>query len=154
MTNDFRGQRPKNDPLETVSSFLSSFGGAFTDVIESALDGAADLIPEMGPRPGKLPLEVKILDDGAIAKFDLPPGVTAEDVTVTLEGEVLEVTATRHVSEITDSAFNDRKSTFHRAVVLHSDSTYEPVSAVVTDGVLEVALSSRKKVTRHNIPVK
>lgn len=151
MTNDYHGRRPSSDPLETVSGFLAGFGGAFAEVVESAFDGANDLF---APRPEKLPLEVKILDDGVLAKFDLPPRVTAEDVTVTLEGELLEVTVERQVDEVADSVFNDRKSTFHRAVSFKSDSEYEPISAVVSDGVLEVALSSRKKVTRHNIPVK
>jgi HSP20 family molecular chaperone IbpA len=126
----------------------------FADVVESALDGAADLLPDAPPRTGKLPVEVKLHEDGVIVQYDLPPGVSAEDVKVTLEGTLLEVTVDRKVNDDSEFAYTDRKSSFQRGIILDSEKLYEPVSASVNDGVLEVALSSRDRVTRHSIPVK
>lgn len=155
MTNDFGGpKRPANDPIDTVTSFLSGLGGALADALENAFDTVSDLIPEAGAPVGKLPVEVKLLEDGALAKFDLPPGVGISDVTVDLEDNRLEVSATRRTTEATDSIFSDRRDNFYRGVDLPADKIWEPVSAVVTDGVLEVALSSREVTRSFNIPVK
>lgn len=154
MTHDSHGpQRPKNDPLETVSSFLTSLGGAFSEVFESVLDNIPGMDAEKDFAQGKLPVEVKFLEDGAIAKFDLPPAIKASDVTVTLADEVLSVEVTRNSVEDSQFDFSDRLNHFGRTVSLHSDRVYEPVSAGLVNGVLEVALSSRQKIRSYTIPV-
>lgn len=155
MTNDFGGsKRPANDPIDTVTSFLSGLGGALADVLENALDTVSDLIPETDAPVGKLPVEVKLLEDGVLAKFDLPPGVGISDVTVELEDSFLQVEAVRHTTETTEANFSDRRDNFYRGISLPADKIWEPVSAVVTDGVLEVALSSREVTRSFSIPVK
>jgi HSP20 family molecular chaperone IbpA len=154
MTHDSHGpQRPKNDPLETVSSFLTSLGGAFSEVFESVMDNIPGAETEKDFAQGKLPVEVKFLEDGAIAKFDLPPAVKTSDVSITLEGSVLSVEVTRSSVEDSASDFSDRRSNFGRTVSLHSDRQYEPVSAGIVNGVLEVALSSRPLIKSYTIPV-
>ena len=154
MTHDSHGpQRPKNDPLETVTSFLTNLGGAFSEVFESVLDNIPGMDAEKDFAQGKLPVEVKFLEDGAIAKFDLPPAIKPSDVTVTLEGAVLSVEVNRSSVEDSAADVSDRLNNFGRTVGLHSDRVYEPVSAGLVNGVLEVALSSRPRIRSYNIPV-
>lgn len=153
MTNDFGGtKRPKSDPLETVSNFLSSLGGVLTEAVEDVLDSVPGLNPE-AEKSEKLPVEVKFLEDGVLAKFDLPPGVNSSDVNVTLEEDTLRVSVTRNSSGSATSDFSDRANRFGRSVGLDSSRVYEPVSAGIVNGVLEVALSSRSRVRSYKIPV-
>lgn len=153
MTYDFRGpKRPQNDPLDSVTNFLSSLGGVFSEALEDALDNVPGRKSE-ATKSEKLPVEVKFLEDGVLAKFDLPPGVKGSDVVVTLEEGTLRVSVTRNSSESSPSDFSDRASRFGRSVELDSSRVYEPVSAGIVNGVLEVALSSRNRVRVHTIPV-
>lgn len=154
MANDFRGpQRPKSDPLESVSSFLTSLGGAFSEAFESVIDNIPGLDLDGEVKTGKLPAEVKFLEDGAIVKFDLPPAVTHSDVTVSLTKRLLDVSVIRNADENSESDFSDRPDNFYRGVELPSDRFWEPVSAEIRNGVLEVALASREAVRTYTIPV-
>lgn len=123
------------DPFEDVDRMLSSFGGRW--------------------RGGIMPLDAYEKDGLYTLRFDLP-GVDPEKVDVTVEGNVLTVTAESHVEEDEGVTWllRERPAGSHRREVrLGERLDPSAVDANFDNGVLTVTIPMREEAKPHKVAV-
>lgn len=123
------------DPFEDVDRMLSSFGGRW--------------------RGGIMPLDAYEKDGLYTLRFDLP-GVDPEKVDVTVEGNVLTVTAESHVEEDEGVTWllRERPAGSHRREVrLGERLDPSAVDANFDNGVLTVTIPMREEAKPHKVTV-
>lgn len=102
-----------------------------------------------------LPMDAYRRGDEFIAEFDLP-GVDRDSIDVTVERDVLEVTAQRAVryAEGDDVLVAERpRGTVNRQLFLGQGLDTEQITASYADGVLTVVLPVAEKAKPHKIAV-
>lgn len=123
------------DPFEEVDRMMSSFGGRW--------------------RGGIMPMDAFEQDGVYTLRFDLP-GVNPEDVDLTVEGNVLTVTAKRPVEEIGEVTWllRERPSGLHRREVRLGDRLDAgKVNASHENGVLTVTIPMREEAKPHKVSI-
>lgn len=104
---------------------------------------------------GMMPMDAYELDDVYTLRFDLP-GVDPDDLDLTVEGNVLTVTADRP-SEETEGAtwlLRERPSGTHRREVrLGERLDASRVDADFDNGVLTVTIPTREESKPHKVPI-
>lgn len=98
---------------------------------------------DLRPRPGRLmPMDAYRRGNHVVAHLDLP-GVAPEDVDITVERNVLSITASRHIdrSEGDEMIVGERlDGEFHRQLLLGDTLDANSVEADVRDGVLTLRI--------------
>lgn len=124
-----------SDPFEEMDRMLTSFGGRW--------------------RGGIMPMDAYEQDDVYTLRFDLP-GVDPDHVDLTVEANVLTVTAERPV-EATETAtwlLRERPSGVHRREVrLGSRLDSANVHASYDNGVLTVTIPVREEAKAHKVAI-
>ena len=104
-------------------------------------DPFADLNRQAGRRPA-IPMDAVRSGDQVFVYFDLP-GVEPDSIDVTVEGDVLTVTAERHFERADDDrllAGERRHGTFTRRLTLGENLDADGLEAGYHDGVLGVTI--------------
>ncbi len=123
------------DPLEEMDRMLSGLGGRW--------------------RGGIMPLDVCEKDGTFTLRFDLP-GVDPEAVDLTVEGNVLTVTAERPIEETDDVTWmlRERPSGTHRREVRLGDRLdSSKVNANYDKGVLTVTIPMREEAKPQKVAI-
>ena len=123
------------DPFEEVDRMLNTFGGRW--------------------RGGMMPLDAFEKDGMYTLRFDVP-GVDPDTVDLTVEGNVLTVTAERPQEEIEDVTWllRERPSGMHRREVRLGDRLdTSNVTASYDNGVLTVAIPMRAEARPHKVSI-
>lgn len=123
------------DPLEEMDRMLSSFGGRW--------------------RGGIMPMDAYEKDGVYTLRFDLP-GVDPKDVDLTVEGNVLTVTAESPVEEDEGATWMLRErpaGTHRREVRLGDRLDGSNVEANFDNGVLTVTIPTREESRPHKISI-
>jgi HSP20 family protein len=123
------------DPFEEVDRVMSSLGGRW--------------------RGGIMPLDAFEHDDEYTLRFDLP-GVNPDDVNITVEGDVLTVTAERPEEETEDVTWlmRERPSGMHRREVgLGNRLDTARISASHDNGVLTVTIPISESAKPHKVSI-
>ena len=123
------------DPFEEIDRMVSSFGG--------------------GWRGGIMPMDAFEHDGVYTLRFDLP-GVNPDDVDLTVEGNVLTVTAERPTEEIEDVTWllRERPAGTHRREVRLGDRLDTVnVNARHENGVLTVMIPMREEAKPHKVQI-
>ncbi len=102
------------------------------------------------------PVDIVEEKDRFVLRADLP-GVKPEDIEVSMDKGVLSISGkrAREVREETDSIkLVERTSgSFHRRFALPESANAEEISAVCTDGILEVVIQKQSEVKSRRITV-
>jgi HSP20 family protein len=123
------------DPFEEMDRMLNSFGG--------------------GWRGGVMPLDAFEKDGSYTLRFDVP-GVDPGDVDLTVEGNLLTVTADRPVEETEGATWllRERPSGTHRREVRLGDRLdTSRVKASYDNGVLTVEIPMRAEARPHKVAI-
>jgi HSP20 family protein len=123
------------DPIEEMDRMMSSFGGRF--------------------RGGIMPMDAFEKDGVYTLRFDLP-GVDPNHVDLTVEGNVLTVTAERTVEDTEGATWLLRErpaGTHRREVRLGERLDTGKVTASYHSGVLTVTLPMREEAKPHKVAV-
>ena len=123
------------DPFEEVDRMMSSLGGRW--------------------RGGIMPMDAFEHDDVYTLRFDLP-GVNPDDVDLTVEGNVLTVTAERPIEETEDVTWllRERPAGTHRREVRLGDRLdASKVDAGYHNGVLTVSIPMREEAKPHRVSI-
>ena len=111
---------------------------------------------QRGPRPMAMPMDAYRKDDSFLLQLDLP-GVDPESIELTVEDNVLSVSANRPAppqSDGIESVFAERVfGTFTRQVVLGKTLDSERIEASYEGGVLTVAIPVADQVKPRRIEV-
>ena len=117
-------------------NMLTPFGSWVFDTvggIENALTRAEDRA--VGAASLVRNSEVKETENGIEARFSLP-GFTADEVDVSIDGQMLKVEAHREGEEEEESRRFAWSSGVTRTIALHKDADTEKVEATLKDGLL------------------
>lgn len=104
-------------------------------------------------------LDIKELAESYVIHMDVP-GVTNEDIEVTLDDGYLRISGSRNLERSSDAedgayrSFERVSGSFQRVVRLPSHATSDDVSAVVKDGVLTITIRKAEVVLPKRIEVK
>ena len=104
-------------------------------------------------------LDIKELAESYVIHMDVP-GVTNEDIEVTLDDGYLRISGSRNLERSSDDedgayrSFERVSGSFQRVVRLPSHATSDDVSAVVKDGVLTITIKKAEEVLPKRIEVK
>ncbi len=127
------------DPFEEMDRLMESSGGRWR-----------------GFTPGIMPMDAFLKDDIYTLRFDLP-GVDPDHVDVTVENDVLTVTAERSgVEEVEDCTWLLRErptGTHSREVRLGKRLASEGVEATYDNGVLTVTIPVREEAKARRVPI-
>jgi len=124
------------DPFEEMDRVFNTFGGRW--------------------RGGLMPLDAFEKDGVYTLRFDIP-GVDPDDVDLTVEGNMLTVTADRPVEETEGATWllRERPSGTHRREVKLGDRLdTSQVKASYNNGVLTVELPMRAEARPHKVAIK
>ena len=124
------------DPFEEVDRMFNTFSGRTP--------------------AGIMPLDAYAKDDVYTLRFDVP-GVDPEDVDLTVEGEILTVTAERPVEETEGATWllRERPAGAHRREVRLGDRLDTArVEAHYDNGVLTVTVPMREEAKPHKVSVR
>ncbi len=123
------------DPFEDMDRMLASFGNPL--------------------RGGIMPMDAFETDDAYVLRFDLP-GVEPEHVDMTVEGNVLTVTAERHEEETEGATWllRERPAGSHRREVrLGARLDPAEISASYDNGVLTVKIPIREEAKPRKVAI-
>ena len=123
------------DPFEEIDRMVGSFGGRW--------------------RGGIMPMDAFEHDGLYTLRFDLP-GVDPDDVDLTVEGNVLTVTAERASEEIADVTWllRERPAGAHRREVRLGDRLDAgKIGATHDNGVLTVTIPMREEAKPHKVSI-
>jgi HSP20 family protein len=124
------------DPFEEMDRIFDSYGGRW--------------------RGGIMPMDAFLKDDLYTLRFDLP-GVDPDHVDVTVENDVLTVTAERTGFEDTEDCtwlLRERPTGMHsREVRLGKRLAADAVEASYDNGVLTVTIPIREDAKPHKVPI-
>jgi HSP20 family protein len=111
---------------------------------------------QSGPRPMAMPMDAYRKDDSFLLQLDLP-GVTPDSIDLTVEDNVLTITAERPAparSDGVESVIAERTfGTFTRQVVLGKTLDSERIEASYEGGVLTVAIPVAEQAKPRRIEV-
>ncbi len=111
---------------------------------------------QSGPRPMAMPMDAYRKDDSFLLQLDLP-GVTPDSINLTVEDNVLTISAERPAparSESVESVIAERTfGTFTRQVVLGKTLDSERIEASYEGGVLTVAIPVAEQAKPRRIEV-
>jgi len=123
------------DPFEEMDRMMASFGGRW--------------------RGGIMPMDACEKDGVYTLRFDLP-GVSPDDVDLTVEGNLLTVTAERATEETEDATWllRERPAGTHRREVRLGDRLDTAmVNASHENGVLTVTIPMREEAKPHKVSI-
>ncbi len=111
-----------------------------------------------GPGEGWFPpMDMAERDDAVVIKADLP-GMTAEQIEISVQGNTLVVTGEKQekTEEKEESYYHieRRVGTFRRVVALPSEVKADKVQAAYKDGVLTITLPKSEQAKAKKIPVR
>lgn len=132
---------------------LGRFNDSFGDLFERFM-GLGDFNQDTDWIPA---VDITRSEDDVVIKVDLP-GMKAEDVDLSFEGDVLTISGTKQSEEQKEGAdyyHSERRfGSFCRRISMPSDVDADKVKAECKDGVLTVTLPQTKKPAAKKIEVK
>ncbi len=105
------------------------------------------------PRSGSIPFDAVRNDDEIRIRFDVP-GVTLEDVDLTVEKDTLTLTAERSTDDEAEFLIRERRTgKLTRQLLLGETLDTEMLSATLSNGVLEVSLPIAEKAQARKVSI-